>query len=140
MGATVLRQDTTKWYKWVLLCPWERHFMTLSPAWWSWQAVLNYSHISIKVHEDSNILASPKAGWGNCLPYILASLCFPVNQENKYRDKIKKIIIIRITIIKMLYLLSHITDKLLVRSNYTGTEKHKITKFSCEKIISILAF
>ena len=26
----------------ILLCPWERHFMALFPAWWSWQAVLNY--------------------------------------------------------------------------------------------------
>ena len=23
------------------LCPWERHFTALSPAWWSWQAVQN---------------------------------------------------------------------------------------------------
>ena len=23
------------------LCSWERHFTVLSPAWWSWQAVLN---------------------------------------------------------------------------------------------------
>ena len=30
-------------------CPWERHFTALSLAWWSWQAVLNYSHISIKL-------------------------------------------------------------------------------------------
>ena len=28
----------------ILLCPWERHSMALSPAWWSWQAVVNYSH------------------------------------------------------------------------------------------------
>ena len=55
----------------ILLCPSERHFMALSPPWWSWQAVLNYSHISIKLQEESNILASPKAGWGNCLPYVL---------------------------------------------------------------------
>ena len=27
----------------ILLCFWERHFTALSPAWWSWQAVLNYS-------------------------------------------------------------------------------------------------
>ena len=33
----------------ILLCPWEKHFMAHSPAWWSWQAVLNYSHISIKL-------------------------------------------------------------------------------------------
>ena len=46
----------------MLLCPWERHFMALSPAWWSCQAVLNYSHISIKLQADSNILAFPEAG------------------------------------------------------------------------------
>ena len=33
----------------ILLCPWERHFIARSPAWWTWQAVLNYSHISIKL-------------------------------------------------------------------------------------------
>ena len=56
----------------ILLCPWERHFTTHSFAWWSWQAVLNYTHISIKLQADSNILASPEAGRGNCLPYVLA--------------------------------------------------------------------
>ena len=56
----------------ILLCPWKRHFTALSPAWWSWQTVLNYSHISIKLQVDSNILASEEAGRGNCLPYILA--------------------------------------------------------------------
>ena len=56
----------------ILLCPWERHFTTLPPAWSSWQAVLNFSHISIKLQEDSNILTSPEADWGNCLPYELA--------------------------------------------------------------------
>ena len=40
----------------ILLCPWERHFTALSPAWWSWQAVVNYSHISVKLQADSNIL------------------------------------------------------------------------------------
>ena len=57
----------------ILLCSWERHFTALSPAWWSWwswQEILNYSHISIKLQADSNILASPEAGWGNCLPYV----------------------------------------------------------------------
>ena len=33
----------------ILLCPWERHFTALSPAWWSWQAALNYSNISTKL-------------------------------------------------------------------------------------------
>ena len=56
----------------ILLCPWERHFTAHSPAWWSWQAVLNFSHISIKLQADSNILVSPEAGRGNCLPYVLA--------------------------------------------------------------------
>ena len=41
------------------------------PAWWSWQAVPNFSHISIKLLADSNILASPEAGRVNCLPYVL---------------------------------------------------------------------
>ena len=58
----------------ILLCPWKRHFTALFPAWWSWQTVLNYSHISIKLLADSNILASPEAGRGNCLPYVFAPL------------------------------------------------------------------
>ena len=55
----------------ILLCLWERHFTAISPAWWSWQAVLNYSHISIKLQADNNILISPEAGRSNCLPYVL---------------------------------------------------------------------
>ena len=52
-----------------LLCPWERHFTALSPAWWwSWQAVLNCSNISNKLLVDSNILTSPEAGRDNGLP------------------------------------------------------------------------
>ena len=58
----------------ILLCPWERHFTTHFPAWWSWQAVLNYSHISTKLQADSNILVSPEAGQSNCLPYVLGPL------------------------------------------------------------------
>ena len=27
----------------ILLCSWERHFTAPSPAWWSLQAILNYS-------------------------------------------------------------------------------------------------
>ena len=54
----------------ILLCPWERHFTAHSPAWGFWQAVLSSSHISIKLLADSNILASPEAGRGNCLPYV----------------------------------------------------------------------
>ena len=33
----------------ILLCRWEKHFTILSPSWWSWQAVLNFSHASIKL-------------------------------------------------------------------------------------------
>ena len=54
----------------ILLCSWEKHFTALSPAWWPRQAVLNYSNISTKLQADSNILASPEAGRGNCLPYV----------------------------------------------------------------------
>ena len=56
----------------ILLCLWEKHFTALSPTWWSWQAVLNYRHVSIKLQADSNILASPEAGRENCLSYVLA--------------------------------------------------------------------
>ena len=55
----------------ILLCSWKRHFTALSSAWWSWQAVLNYKNISIKLQADSNILASPEEDWDNCLPYVL---------------------------------------------------------------------
>ena len=40
----------------ILLCPWERYFTAHSPAWWSWQAVLNYSHISIKITSGQRYL------------------------------------------------------------------------------------
>ena len=33
----------------ILLSPWETHFTTFSSAWRSWQAILNYSHISMKL-------------------------------------------------------------------------------------------
>ena len=67
----------------ILLCPWKRYFMALFPAWWSWQAVLNLSHIFIKFQADSNILASPEAGRGNCLPYVLAPPLLSTSQEDK---------------------------------------------------------
>ena len=56
----------------LLLCPWERDVTAHSPVWWSWQAVLNFNLISIKLQADSSILASPEAGRGNRLPYLLA--------------------------------------------------------------------
>ena len=54
----------------ILLCSWEKHFTALFPASWSWQAVRKYCHISIKLQADNNILASPEAGRGNCLPLL----------------------------------------------------------------------
>ena len=65
----------------ILLCTWERHFTAFSPAWRSWQVVLNSSHISTKLKNynkkfqtDSNFLASPEAGRSNCLHHALAPL------------------------------------------------------------------
>ena len=56
----------------ILLCPWERRFTVLSPDWWSWQTVLNFSHISVKLQADSNIFGISEAGRGNYLRYVLA--------------------------------------------------------------------
>ena len=42
----------------ILLCPWKRHFTTLttlSPVWSSWQAVLNFSHISEVSSEQQDL-------------------------------------------------------------------------------------
>ena len=47
----------------ILLCPWERHFTALSPACRSWQAVLNFSHISKKTKKQNKIISN---GW-QCL-------------------------------------------------------------------------
>ena len=54
----------------ILMYSWEKYFTALSPAWWSWQAVLNFNYISNKFQADSNILATPEAGWGNCLLHV----------------------------------------------------------------------
>ena len=32
----------------ILLCPWEKTLYGTFLAWWSWQAILNFSHISLK--------------------------------------------------------------------------------------------
>ena len=80
----------------ILLCPWERHFSTLTPAWWSWQAVLNFSHISIKLKKQ-NTFNWTAISW--CLQKqvrviacpIYWHLChFPASQKDKYRVKIIK--------------------------------------------------
>ena len=62
----------------ILLCPWKRHLTTLFPAWQSWEAILilviKINNKNKKFQAESNILASPKVGWGNFLPYLLAFL------------------------------------------------------------------
>ena len=52
----------------ILLCPWERHFTTPSPAWWSLASSYKLQYISTKSLADGNILASPEQGRVNCLP------------------------------------------------------------------------
>ena len=81
----------------ITLCPWEKHFTTFSSAWWSRKTVLNFSHIFIKLKKqnkklqaNSNILASPKADRGDCLPYVYRLRRFPASQEDKCRYKMKK--------------------------------------------------
>ena len=46
------------------------------PCWVVLASSSKFIWISIKFQADSYILASPQAGWGNCLPYVLASLTF----------------------------------------------------------------
>ena len=45
-------------------------FYSTFPGLMVWQAVLNFSHISIKLQADSIILASVEKGRDNCLSYI----------------------------------------------------------------------
>ena len=68
----------------ILLCPWERHFTAISPAWRSWQAVLNFSRISIKlknlkISTRQQYIGTPEAGQIICLTVALCivppSLC-----------------------------------------------------------------
>ena len=56
----------------ILLCRWERHFTALFPCLVVLASSSKLSRISIKLQADSNILVSPEAGRGNCLPYVLA--------------------------------------------------------------------
>ena len=60
----------------ILLYSWERHFTAFFPAWWSWQAVLNYNNISTKLLADSNTLASPEAGQVIAYHMYSASVAF----------------------------------------------------------------
>ena len=77
----------------ILLCLWERHFTALSPAWWSWQAVLNYSNISTKLLVESNILASLEAGGVIAYPMYSAFVAFLRVRRINIEIKIKKAII-----------------------------------------------
>ena len=62
-------------------------FTALFLAWWSWQAVLNYSNISSKLLANNNILASLEAGRGKQLPFLRV---WRINIEKKIKIKIKK--------------------------------------------------
>ena len=68
----------------ILLCPSERNFTAIFSDWWSWQAVLNFSKIAIKLQANSKVVVSPEAGWGNCLLYLR---CFPASQEINIEEK-----------------------------------------------------
>ena len=39
----------SKFTRAILWWAWEKHFTALFPAWWSWQAVRNFNHISMKL-------------------------------------------------------------------------------------------
>ena len=75
----------------ILLCLWKRHFTVLYPAWWSWRAILNKSPISIKNFKRTAISwhLRKQVGVIAC-PMYLRLHRFPVNQEDKHREKIKK--------------------------------------------------
>ena len=77
----------------ILLRPWERYFTAFPLVWWSWQAVLNYSHIFIKLQADSNTLGSPEAGRGNCFLYVSAPPSLSCESKPYSRDKINEFII-----------------------------------------------
>ena len=47
----------------ILLCPWERHFTALSPAWMSWQAVLNLSHVFMKLKKQNKKFERTAISW-----------------------------------------------------------------------------
>ena len=72
----------------------EKHFTKLYPAEQSWQAVLNFSYISIKTKNqnkkfqpDNNIWPSPKAGWGNCMTVALCIALQMLSASQKYKNK-----------------------------------------------------
>ena len=68
----------------ILLCPWERHFTAHSPAWWSCQAVLNYSYISINYKRTAISWYLPKQVGVVAYPMYERLRRFPASQEDKY--------------------------------------------------------
>ena len=71
----------------ILLCPWERHVTAHSPAWCSWQAVLNYIHISIKFKRTAISWYLRKQVGVIAYPMNYRLRRFPASQENNYRKK-----------------------------------------------------
>ena len=65
-------------------------FVDFGPNQWPWQAVLNFSHVSIKLKKQNenfqpvgNILASPEVGRGNCFVCVWRLPRFSASQEDK---------------------------------------------------------
>ena len=79
----------------ILLCSGKRHFIALSPAWQSWQVVLNFNHI-YKTKKQKNIFSQTAITWHLqkqvriivCLMYS-TSVAFLSVRKIKYRDEKK---------------------------------------------------
>ena len=56
------------------------------PAWWSWQEVLNCTHIFIKLQAEINNLASAETGSVIAYPTYWSLRHFPASQEDKYSE------------------------------------------------------
>ena len=70
--------------------------MALSSAWWSWQAILNFSHISIKLKNQNKNLKWAAVSWHFRKQvgiiagfYVLAPRSLSCKSKDKYRDKKK---------------------------------------------------
>ena len=50
----------------ILLRSWEKHFTTHSPDERSWQAVLNFRHIFIKLKKKKKIFSTAAISWHLC--------------------------------------------------------------------------
>ena len=77
----------------ILLCSWERHFTALSPAWWSWQAILYYINISTTILHYQRTAISwhlRKQVWVIAYPMYSASVAFLRTRRIKIEIKKKR--------------------------------------------------